>query len=393
MSEPAIRIVAVTKSFGANFAVQAITLDIEEGEFFSLLGPSGCGKTTLLRMIAGFEIPTNGKILIGGADMSNVPPHKRPANLVFQNYALFPHLTVFENVAFGLKSSKRPKKEIDERVKTALDLVRLGDFASRMPAQLSGGQQQRVAVARAVVNRPKVLLLDEPLSALDVQIREEMQNELANLQRQLKLTFVMVTHDQHEALALSHRVAVLCQGNLEQVGTPQEIFEQPSTMFVASFIGQSNLLTGRLKSRNGNVAAVEIDDASTIIVRDNPKCASIKEGEPVIAWVKPNSLYLNKDEALYNSSDEYGESMLSTVSAEVVGRSYQGSAVEYLCKLNDVQVRVSLPGKEMHPHAIGDKVTLFVTGESCSYLSGDGSVALGQPVEFDKPSKQTALSS
>ncbi len=392
MSEPAIRIVAVTKSFGANFAVQAITLDIKEGEFFSLLGPSGCGKTTLLRMIAGFETPTNGKILIGGDDMLNVPPHKRPANMVFQNYALFPHLSTFNNVAFGLRSSKTPKGEIEQRVKTALELVRLGDYADRMPSQLSGGQQQRVALARAVVNRPKVLLLDEPLSALDVQIREEMQNELAQLQRQLNMTFVMVTHDQHEALALSTRVAVLCKGNLEQVGTPQEIFEQPNTRFVASFIGQSNLLNGRLKSRDNGRAVVDIDDSTSIVVKDNPSCAC-KEGQPIIVWIKPNSLYLNRDEALYNSSDEDGDAMLGTFSAEILARSYQGSAVEYLCKVSNVQIRLSLPGKEQHQHEIGDLVKLYVTGEACSYLAGDENVELGEPVELEpSQSVQTALS-
>lgn len=397
MNEPAIRIAAVTKSFGANFAVQAITLDIQEGEFFSLLGPSGCGKTTLLRMIAGFETPTTGKILIAGEDMHNVPPHKRKANMVFQNYALFPHLTVFNNVAFGLKSSHTPRGEIQERVKTALDLVRLGDFAERMPAQLSGGQQQRVALARAVVNRPKVLLLDEPLSALDIQIREEMQNELARLQRQLNMTFVMVTHDQHEALALSTRVAVFCKGNLEQVGTPHEIFEQPNTRFVASFIGQSNLIHGTLKNREGNFAVVEIENGINVIVRDNPKCATVQNGQPVIAWIKPHSLYLNREEAIRDSTAEVSEMTLSSVEVEVIGRSYQGSSVEYLCRLsqlNHVQIRLSLPGKEQRELTIGQKVTLHVAGESCSFLACDpfdASTAVNAQVQ--EHAVETALSS
>ncbi len=261
MSAKAIQAIEISKRFGTTQAVRTLNLDVEESEFFSLLGPSGCGKTTLLRMIAGFETPSTGELFVGGKNVLGVPPHKRPVNMVFQSYALFPHLTVFENVAFGLKSGpKITSDELTARVGEALNLVRLSHLAERFPSQLSGGQQQRVALARAVVNRPMVLLLDEPLSALDPQIREEMQSELARLQRELNMTFVMVTHDQDEALALSSRIAVFYNGNLEQVGTPKEVYERPATPFVARFIGNTNLIEGTLLSSDSSSAKVQLGD-------------------------------------------------------------------------------------------------------------------------------------
>ncbi|MGZ3742626.1 MAG: ABC transporter ATP-binding protein [Pseudobdellovibrionaceae bacterium] len=232
----------ISKSFSNQIALQETDLNIREGEFFSLLGPSGCGKTTLLRILAGFETPTQGQVLLEGKNISNLAPADRPFNMVFQKYALFPHLTVYENVAFGLKMKKTAADEIQRRVREMLQMVGLKDYAERMPETLSGGQSQRVAVARALVNQPKVLLLDEPLSALDLKMREHMQIELKTLQRKLGLTFIFVTHDQEEAFALSDRIAVMNKGCIEQVSSPQDLYERPQTRFVAEFIGHMNKL-------------------------------------------------------------------------------------------------------------------------------------------------------
>jgi ABC-type Fe3+/spermidine/putrescine transport system ATPase subunit len=237
-----VQLVDLVKRFGDFTAVAGINLDMPSGEFFSLLGPSGCGKTTTLRMIAGFERPTEGQILLDGADMAQTPPHKRDVNTVFQNYALFPHLAVEENVAFGLKYQKASKEETRERVGKALELVQMSQFATRRPNQLSGGQQQRVALARALILNPKVLLLDEPLGALDAKLRKRLQIELKALQEEVGITFIYVTHDQEEALTMSDRIAVMSQGRVEQVGAPKDIYENPATAYVADFLGVSNLM-------------------------------------------------------------------------------------------------------------------------------------------------------
>jgi len=242
LSAIAVELTGVTKRFGQVVAVDGVNLEIGEGEFFSLLGPSGCGKTTTLRMIAGLEFPTEGSVRIYGEEMGLRPPNKRPVNTVFQSYALFPHMTVFKNVAFGLEMQNVPKAEIAERVKTAVELVRLAGMEQRRPAQLSGGQQQRVALARALVNQPRVLLLDEPLGALDLKLRQAMQVELKELQQRLGIAFVYVTHDQEEALTMSDRIGVMHQGKLLQVGTPEEIYEHPRTRFIADFIGETNFV-------------------------------------------------------------------------------------------------------------------------------------------------------
>jgi len=242
LSDIAVELTGVTKRFSEVTAVDQVDLQIGDGEFFSLLGPSGCGKTTTLRMVAGLEFPTEGSVRIYGEEMGLRPPNKRPVNTVFQSYALFPHMTVFRNVAFGLEMQRIPKAEIAERVKTAVELVRLGGMEQRRPAQLSGGQQQRVALARALVNQPRVLLLDEPLGALDLKLRQAMQVELKELQQRLGISFVYVTHDQEEALTMSDRIGVMHQGKLLQVGAPEEIYEHPRTRFVADFIGETNFV-------------------------------------------------------------------------------------------------------------------------------------------------------
>ncbi|MBW4516057.1 MAG: ABC transporter ATP-binding protein [Timaviella obliquedivisa GSE-PSE-MK23-08B] len=245
-TQPDVELRKVFKVFNGETAVRGIDLDIRKGEFFSILGPSGCGKTTTLRLIAGFEEPTGGEVFICGQSMNGVPAHQRPVNTVFQSYALFGHLTVWDNVAFGLRLKKCSHAEVQQRVGEALSLVKMDSFGRRFPAQLSGGQQQRVALARALINRPPVVLLDEPLGALDLKLRKEMQVELSNLHQKLGVTFVLVTHDQEEALSLSDRIAVMNGGRVEQIGTPSEIYESPLTPFVADFIGDTNLFQGKI---------------------------------------------------------------------------------------------------------------------------------------------------
>jgi spermidine/putrescine transport system ATP-binding protein len=247
-----VRLERVTKRFGGVVAVDDLSLDIAEGEFFSMLGPSGCGKTTTLRMIGGFEDPTLGTVYLGGRDVTDLPPYRRDVNTVFQSYALFPHLNVFENVAFGLRRRKVAKDEVGSRVRDIMRLVDLEGFEERKPAQMSGGQQQRVALARALVNHPKVLLLDEPLGALDLKLRKQMQLELKRIQQEVGITFVYVTHDQEEAMTMSNRLAVMRLGRIEQLGEPEDVYESPATEFVASFLGASNLLEGELQEPASN---------------------------------------------------------------------------------------------------------------------------------------------
>lgn len=246
-----IELAEVEKSFAGQVVVHPLSLTIQEGEFLTLLGPSGCGKTTILRMIAGFEQPTSGKIMLDGADLTHLPPNRRDLNLVFQHYALFPHMTVEDNIAFGLKMKKMPPKEQRQRVEEAVTMTQLTPLVKRYPHQLSGGQQQRVAIARAIANKPKVLLLDEPLGALDLQLRKNLQSELKQLQRSLGITFVYVTHDQEEAMMLSDRIVIMNNGQVEQIGTPREIYATPTTLFSATFVGENNIF-----SRDGRLFAV-----------------------------------------------------------------------------------------------------------------------------------------
>lgn len=259
MSEPIVSLVNVVKSFGDNIVVKNLNLAVNEGEFLTFLGPSGCGKTTTLRMIAGFETATDGIIKIEGERVEDKEPFERNVNTVFQNYALFPHMTVYDNIAYGLTLKKVPKAEIHERVTEMLKLVQLEGFSKRKPAQMSGGQKQRVAIARALINRPKVLLLDEPLGALDLKLRKQMQVELKRLQRKLQTTFIYVTHDQEEAMTMSDRIAIMHEGNLEQIGTPEEIYEHPKTKFVAGFIGESNIFDATVSKVDGNVVTANLE--------------------------------------------------------------------------------------------------------------------------------------
>src|SRR2546421_5086280 len=263
----AIGLVGVSKRFGTHAAVDDVTLEIAEGEFFSLLGPSGCGKTTTLRMVAGFELPDAGRIVLKGNDVTEVPANRRPVNMVFQQYALFPHMSVYDNVAFGLSVKGVPRKQHDDRVNDILRVVALEGYEKRRPRQLSGGQQQRVALARALVNRPAALLLDEPLGALDVKLRRHMQLELKRIQHEIGTTFVYVTHDQEEALAMSDRIAVMNGGRGEQLGTPREIYEHPETAFVADFIGSLNTLEGLIDELVGGYAVARVGDGGRVVAQ------------------------------------------------------------------------------------------------------------------------------
>ncbi|MGW7366431.1 ABC transporter ATP-binding protein [Streptomyces sp. NPDC054841] len=313
-TEPAVRLDAISKSYGDSFAVRDLTLDIAPGEFFSLLGPSGCGKTTSLRMIGGFTDPTDGAILLGGEDVTALPPNKRNINTVFQSYALFDHLSVADNVAFGLKRAGVGRAEIRERVATMLERCRLDGFADRKPRTLSGGQRQRVALARALVNRPQVLLLDEPLAALDLKLRRQMQVELKQIQREIGITFVFVTHDQDEALTMSDRIAVMNDGSVEQCGTPEDVYEHPANRFVASFMGTSNLVPGTYRS-----GRVTVDDGPSLPVGTR---AGITDGDRVSLSIRPEKIWL--------TDIEPGMARAEGVVRETV---YSGATTTYLIEL------------------------------------------------------------
>ncbi|MGZ4735447.1 MAG: ABC transporter ATP-binding protein [Acidimicrobiia bacterium] len=324
----------VTKRFGAFVAVDDAHFDIRRGEFFSMLGPSGCGKTTTLRMIAGFEQPSDGQIRLEGSDVSRVPPYKRNVNTVFQQYALFPHMNVRDNVAFGLKAKKVPKAEIETRVVDLLEIVRLSDFAGRKPAQLSGGQQQRVALARALVNYPSALLLDEPLGALDLKLRQAMQLELKRIQREVGITFIFVTHDQEEALTMSDRIAVMSEGRVEQIGSPEEIYHEPETVFVAGFIGMANLLPAEIEGREGELAVARV--AGDRVVRA-PAVEGLEVGGVATLMVRPERMHLRLEEP---------RDGLASVAAEVVDLVFQGPVVRFDLRAPDGSAIVVHVGPE-----------------------------------------------
>jgi spermidine/putrescine transport system ATP-binding protein len=288
-----VRLERVSKTFGDAVAVDDLSLDIAEGEFFSMLGPSGCGKTTTLRMIGGFEEPSRGTVYLGGRDVTDQPPYKRDVNTVFQSYALFPHLNVFENVAFGLRRRKVAKGDIKARVDDALRLVEMSGFEERKPGQMSGGQQQRVALARALVNHPKVLLLDEPLGALDLKLRKQMQLELKRIQQEVGITFIYVTHDQEEAMTMSNRLAVMRAGRAEQIGPPEEVYENPQTQFVAAFLGASNLLEGDLKEQTEAMSMVLLSGGDVVHLPNER--APFRTGDSVLVGVRPEKITIAPD--------------------------------------------------------------------------------------------------
>lgn len=337
-AQPYVRIERVTKRFGDFTAVNDVSLNIYQNELFCLLGGSGCGKTTLLRMLAGFEEPTSGKIFIDGVEMTDTPPYERPVNMMFQSYALFPHMTVEQNVAFGLKQDKRPKDEISRRVSEMLNLVKLGEFAKRKPHQLSGGQRQRVALARSLVKQPKLLLLDEPLGALDKKLREHTQFELVNIQEQLGVTFVVVTHDQEEAMTLSSRIGVMNAGEIVQVGTPRDIYEYPSSRFVAEFIGNVNMFQGRLIDDEPDHVRIESPDLGGIIFVNHG--VSSAPDATVYAAVRPEKILLSVE------PPQQTENVAQGVVKEI---AYMGDLSRYIIQLQSGRtVRVTRPNVHRH---------------------------------------------
>jgi spermidine/putrescine transport system ATP-binding protein len=321
---PEIQLLDLEKRFREVRAVDGVSLEVGAGEFFSLLGPSGCGKTTTLRMIGGFELPTGGTILLRGRDITNDPPDKRPVNMVFQNYALFPHLDVGDNIAFGLKRTGVAKPEIVRRVGEALDLVHLDGYARRKPNQLSGGQQQRVALARALVNRPNVLLLDEPLGALDLKLRKRLQIELKRIQIEVGITFVYVTHDQEEALTMSDRIAVMNRGKVEQLGTPEALYERPATRFVADFIGTTNLLRGEVVSTDAGCAVVRLETGETCPVGR----AGRTVGDSVDVSLRPEAISIRELDPEAGAA-ALGSAGPWSLSAVVEQAAYLGASVQY----------------------------------------------------------------
>jgi spermidine/putrescine transport system ATP-binding protein len=340
-----IRLIGLTKRFDDVVAVDDISLDIDRGHFFALLGPSGCGKTTTLRMIGGFEEPTDGRIELGGVDVAPLPPYKRDVNTVFQSYALFPHLSIFENVAFGLRRRGVRRGELQNRVHEALELVGLAGLERRKPRQLSGGQQQRIALARALVNRPRVLLLDEPLGALDLKLRKEMQLELKRIQNEVGITFVHVTHDQEEAMTMADRIVIMNNGHIEQLGTPSELYELPRTAFVAGFLGVSNLLDGEVVGTD----SVKLSDAT--IVRVSREALANREGSVQIG-VRPEKIRI-----------EGGD--VNSLAGTVTESAYIGVSTQYILDTPAgpmaVYVQNDRPGGQI---ATGERLTLSWSPES-----------------------------
>ncbi|MBD2102219.1 ABC transporter ATP-binding protein [Leptolyngbya sp. FACHB-261] len=335
---------------GEVYAARNVTLEVRSGEFFSLLGSSGSGKTTTLRLIGGFEIPDYGRVFIGGEEVTYQPPYRRNVHTVFQNYALFPHLSVAQNIAYPLTLARTSRADIDRRITESLALFRLQGLGDRKPAQLSGGQQQRVALARALINRPKVLLLDEPLSALDAKVREEVRQELRELQRQTNLTFIYVTHDQEEALALSDRIAVMHQGQVEQIGTSQEIYDCPASLFVAQFIGKANLLSGTVLEANHEFTKVE---ANGLCLLAAPCGHALNPGQNITLMVRPERLQIN--------SAVETENQISGVLENI---TYVGQLVEYQVKTQVGPLKITqLSQRETYPQ--GESLDLRWNASDC----------------------------
>jgi len=354
----AVELSGVTKRFGEFVAVDDLSLDIYEGEFFSLLGPSGCGKTTTLRMIAGFEEPTGGSISVAGEQVQGVPPYRRPVNTVFQSYAIFPHLNVFDNVAFGLRRSGVKGEELNTRVTEACEMVQLSGFEKRKPTMLSGGQQQRVALARALVNRPKVLLLDEPLGALDLKLRKELQLELRTLQHEVGITFVYVTHDQEEALTMSDRIAVMNEGKVQQIADPTTLYELPKNSFVANFIGQINVFSGVVESVSGDRVTLRTSREMRIEAYSQ-EGAGVEVGAEAQAAVRPEKI-------------RFGGAGDNASTAEICQIVYLGVSTQYIAELpgGEKLVLYQQNAKDAENPGVGEKVPVSWDARNCLVLGG-----------------------
>jgi spermidine/putrescine ABC transporter ATP-binding subunit len=365
-TKPIISFRNVSKRWGPTVGVDNVSLDIMPGEFFALLGPSGCGKTTLLRMLAGLEVPTEGHVYIDGQDMGDIPPNKRAVNMVFQSYAVFPHMSVADNVAYGLKIDGVPQPERDRRVQEALDLVQLGHLATRMPDQLSGGQRQRVALSRALVKKPKVLLLDEPLSALDAKLREAMRFELSQLQQKVGITFIMVTHDQDEALAIASRIAVMDKGSIAQLGSPSDLYEFPASRFVADFIGSVNMFEGTLindKPDEATVACPELEPHRVHV----PHAVAGQEKASVWVAIRPEKMSLHKDADKPPAVPECPAAH-NVAKGEIKEISYLGDiSIYHVLLANGRLIRISRPNRsrfDQDDFGWGEKVWVSWAGAS-----------------------------
>ncbi|MBV9559996.1 MAG: ABC transporter ATP-binding protein [Bradyrhizobium sp.] len=363
---PLLRIEAVVKKFGSFRAVDGVSLDIRPGEFFALLGPSGCGKTTLLRMLAGFESPDEGRILLSGRDIAHVLPHRRPINMMFQSYALFPHLSVRDNIAFGLKRAGLMRSDIDARVAEMVGLVKLGGLEKRRPDQLSGGQKQRVALARSLALRPQVLLLDEPLAALDKKLRESTQLELMELQRRLGMTFIIVTHDQEEAMTMASRIGVMDAGRLDQVASPRQVYEAPASRWIAEFIGDINLFDGQVTSREDHRIVVATRDAGTIVAAE-PRQPVTRTTLAVA--IRPEKVKLSRRGPAPDSAHAHAINRLEGVVTDV---SYLGGTTTYKVKLDSgAVVRSSMANTarlDTDAYGLSQRVVAWFTPDDCMVL-------------------------
>ncbi|MBX5443841.1 ABC transporter ATP-binding protein [Sphaerobacter sp.] len=363
---------SLTKRFGTTVAVNNLNLDLEEGELVALLGPSGCGKTTTLRMIAGFEEADSGTISFGGRDVTSLPPERRNTGMVFQNYALFPHLTVAQNVAFGLEMRKVPKAEIARRVDAILDKVQLRELADRYPRQLSGGQQQRTALARALVINPSVLLLDEPLANLDAKLREEMRFYIRSLQQEFGITTVYVTHDQSEALVLADRIAVMKDGVLQQVGTPTDIYQRPGNAWVADFIGLTNLVPGVITDREGSRVLVDTD----LGVLSGTGSDGLRTGDQVLLSIRPESLRITSGTDTAHPGDTLDGAERNRLVGVVRERAYLGNLVDYRIEVGE-RVRLRVQTAPVPAYDVGDRVVLSFSDDQAWVVSDEGSVSRG----------------
>ena len=363
---PLLRIDAVVKKFGRFKAVDRLSLDIRAGEFFALLGPSGCGKTTLLRMIAGFETPDEGRILLDGKDIAQVLPHRRPVNMMFQNYALFPHLIVRDNIAFGLKRAGMARAEMDKRVAGLLALLKLQGLEKRRPDQLSGGQKQRVALARALARRPQVLLLDEPLAALDKKLRESTQLELMELQRRLGMTFIIVTHDQEEAMTVAHRIGVMDGGRIEQVATPRELYEAPNSRWIAEFVGDVNVFEGEVASREAGRLTISTKDAGAIVAAEPRQPIT---NTAICVAIRPEKVKLSRRGPVSDAGNAHAINRLEGIITEV---NYLGGLTTYKVKLDSGAVlRSSMANTarlEFDAYMASQRVVAWFTPDDCVVL-------------------------